>query len=82
MGQIAGDGALASFILAGVMLLLSGFGLLHYRKVPAVEELGATHVLRAAKSWSNTSSGVSPKRTHKQSSAPGRAGREHVCFGS
>jgi len=41
MGQIAGDGALASFILAGLMLVLSGFGLLHYRKVPATVELGA-----------------------------------------
>src|SRR5665213_2947840 len=42
MGQIAGDGALASFILAGLMLLLSGFGLLHYRRVPATLELGVT----------------------------------------
>lgn len=42
MGQIAGDGALASFILAGLMLVLVGFGLLHYRKVPATAELGAT----------------------------------------
>ena len=42
MGQIAGDGALASFILAGLMLLLVGFGLLHYRRVPATAELRAT----------------------------------------
>ncbi|MCU1492141.1 MAG: hypothetical protein JWM85_3546 [Acidimicrobiaceae bacterium] len=41
MGQIAGDGALASFILAGLMVLLSGLGLLHYRRVPAVEQLGS-----------------------------------------
>ena len=42
MGQIAGDAALAAFILAGLMLVLVGFGLLHFRRVPAVEELGAT----------------------------------------
>jgi hypothetical protein len=42
MGQIAGDAALASFILAGLMLVLVGFGLLHYRRVPAVKELGVT----------------------------------------
>ncbi len=42
MGQIAGDAALASFLLAGLMLVLVGFGLLHYRKVPVTEELGAT----------------------------------------
>src|ERR1700733_12525638 len=41
MGQIAGDAALASFILAGLMLVLVGFGLLHYRRVSATEELGA-----------------------------------------
>src|SRR5665213_2087925 len=41
MGQIAGDAALAAFILAGLMLVLVGFGLLHFRRVPAVEELGA-----------------------------------------
>src|SRR3984957_6758383 len=40
MGQIAGGGALASFILAGLMLILSGLGLLHYRRVPVTEELG------------------------------------------
>jgi hypothetical protein len=41
MGQIAGDAALASFILAGLMLSLVGFGLLHYRRVSVTEELGA-----------------------------------------
>lgn len=41
MGEIAGDAALASFILAGLMLVLVGFGLLHYRKVPETKELGA-----------------------------------------
>jgi hypothetical protein len=40
MGQIAGDAALASFIMAGLMLVLVGFGLLHYRKVPTSKELG------------------------------------------
>jgi hypothetical protein len=39
MGQIAGDGALASFILAGLMLILVGLGLLHYRKVEETVEL-------------------------------------------
>ena len=42
MGQIAGDGALASFLLAGLMIVLVGFGLLHYRRVPAAAELGFT----------------------------------------
>jgi hypothetical protein len=42
MGQIAGDAALASFLLAGLMLVLVGFGLLHYRRVPATEDLLAT----------------------------------------
>jgi hypothetical protein len=41
MGQIAGDAALASFLLAGIMLALVGFGLLHYRRVSATEELGS-----------------------------------------
>jgi hypothetical protein len=39
MGQIAGDAALAAFILAGIMLVLTVLGLLHYRKVPEVAEL-------------------------------------------
>jgi hypothetical protein len=42
MGQIAGDAALSAFLLAGLMLLLVGFGLLHYRRVPATAELGVT----------------------------------------
>jgi hypothetical protein len=42
MGQIAGDAALAAFILAGLMLSLVGFGLLHYRRASATEELGTT----------------------------------------
>ena len=40
MGQLAGDAALAAFLLAGIMLLLVVAGLLHYRKVPATLELG------------------------------------------
>jgi hypothetical protein len=40
MGQIAADGALASFLLAGLMVILVGFGLLHYRRVPVAAELG------------------------------------------
>ena len=46
MGQIAGDAALASFILAGLMAILVGFGLLHYRRVPATAELGSTTTSR------------------------------------
>src|ERR1700722_9564883 len=42
MGQVAGAAALASFVLAGLMLILSGFGLLHYRRVPATTEFGVT----------------------------------------
>lgn len=34
MGQIAGDASLAAFILGGVMLVLTGLGLLHFRKTP------------------------------------------------
>jgi hypothetical protein len=41
MGSLAGDAALAAFILAGLMLALVAFGLLHFRRVPATEELGA-----------------------------------------
>jgi len=40
MGQIAGDAALAAFLLAGLMLALVGFGLLHYRRVSVTQELG------------------------------------------
>lgn len=40
MGEIAGDAALAAFLLAGLMLALVGFGLLHYRRVPFAQELG------------------------------------------
>jgi hypothetical protein len=39
MGQIAGDAALAAFILAGLMLVLVAAGLRHFRGVPATEEL-------------------------------------------
>jgi hypothetical protein len=42
MGQIAGDAALAAFLLAGLMLALVGFGLLHYRRVSVTTELGAS----------------------------------------
>jgi hypothetical protein len=42
MGQIAGDAALAAFLLAGLMLALVGFGLLHYRRVSVTKELGAS----------------------------------------
>jgi hypothetical protein len=39
MGQIAFIGAIVSFVLAGVMLVLSGFGFWHLRRVDPVEEL-------------------------------------------
>jgi hypothetical protein len=41
MGQIAGDAALAAFLLAGIMALLVAFGLLHYRKTTPADELGS-----------------------------------------
>jgi hypothetical protein len=42
-GQIALYASIASFFLAGVMLVLTGFGLLHYRRVPADAEFPAVH---------------------------------------
>lgn len=39
MSQIAGDAALAAFILAGIMLVLVSLGQLHYRRVSVVTEL-------------------------------------------
>ena len=39
MGQIALIASIVSFALAGVTLLLSGFGLWHSRRVPAEEEI-------------------------------------------
>ena len=39
MGQIALIAAIVTFVLAGVTLLLSGFGLWHYRRVPVEEEI-------------------------------------------
>jgi hypothetical protein len=39
MGQIALIGAVVSFILAGVMLVLTGFGFWHLRRVNPAEEL-------------------------------------------
>jgi hypothetical protein len=41
MGQLAGDVALAAFLLAGIMLLLVAFGLLHVLRVPENEDLGS-----------------------------------------
>jgi hypothetical protein len=43
MGAIAGDAALAAFVLAGIMLLFVAAGLLHFRRVPETVEFG-THV--------------------------------------
>jgi hypothetical protein len=39
MGRIAFIGAIVSFVLAGVMLVLSGFGFWHLRRVDPAEEL-------------------------------------------
>ncbi len=39
MGQIAGLAAIASFVLAGIMLLLSLLGMLHFRRAPEHAEL-------------------------------------------
>jgi hypothetical protein len=39
MGQIALIGSIVSFVLAGVMLVLSGFGFWHLRRVDPAEEL-------------------------------------------
>ena len=42
MGQIALIGAIVSFIMAGVMLVLTGFGFWHLRRVDPAEELMPT----------------------------------------
>jgi hypothetical protein len=42
-GQIALYAAIASFFLAGVMMILTLFGLLHFRRVPADAEFPAVH---------------------------------------
>lgn len=39
MGQIAGDAALAAFILAGVMLVLVILGLVHIRRTPEAAQI-------------------------------------------
>jgi hypothetical protein len=39
MGEIAGDAALAAFVLAGVMLLLVVAGVIHLRRTPEVAEI-------------------------------------------
>jgi hypothetical protein len=50
-GTIAGDGAIAAFCVGGVMLLLTGLGLWHIRRVPAAQEfpksLGASQAKAA-----------------------------------
>ena len=44
MGMLAGIAAIAAFIAAAVMLLLSGLGLMHARRVsPATEILSGQH---------------------------------------
>ena len=39
LGQIAMYGAIAAFVLAGIMVILEGLGLWHSRKVPEREQL-------------------------------------------
>ena len=43
MGQIALWGAVISFVLAGVMLLLTLVGLVHLRRVPQDQEFPQAH---------------------------------------
>jgi hypothetical protein len=43
MGQIALIGAIVSFVLAGVMLVMTGFGFWHVRRVDPAEELMPQH---------------------------------------
>ncbi|MBL7493749.1 hypothetical protein I6A60_35120 [Frankia sp. AgB1.9] len=43
LGQIALIAAIASFVLGGVMLLLTGLGLLHLRRTGPAEELAFSH---------------------------------------
>jgi hypothetical protein len=42
-GQIALIASIVSFVLAGIMLLLTLIGLLHFRRVPADAEFPAVH---------------------------------------
>jgi hypothetical protein len=37
-GNIAADGAIAAFLVGGIMLVLTGQGLSHIRRVPATQE--------------------------------------------
>jgi uncharacterized membrane protein YphA (DoxX/SURF4 family) len=48
MGMIAGIAAIAAFIAAAVMLILSGFGLLHARRVSPAAEFLSGHPAHAA----------------------------------
>jgi len=51
-GTIAGDGAIAAFCVAGIMLFLTALGLLHIRRVPESQEfpksLGSVETAQAA----------------------------------
>ena len=49
-GQIALCASMACFVLAGIMLVLMLFGLLHFRRVPADAEFPAAH---AVQEWSS-----------------------------
>lgn len=44
-GQIALVASIVSFVLAGVMLVLTGFGLWHFRRAPADAEFPAVHTV-------------------------------------
>ena len=43
-GQIALVASVVSFVLAGIMLLLTLFGLIHMRRVPGDQEFPKVHV--------------------------------------
>ncbi|HVM67482.1 MAG TPA: hypothetical protein VMU14_21600, partial [Acidimicrobiales bacterium] len=49
IGQIAGIAAIASFVLAAVMAVLTGFGIWHLRKVSPTDEIFESEDLGAAK---------------------------------
>lgn len=57
MGQIALLSSIVSFVMAGLTLVLSGFGLWHFRKVPAEVEIPRFHTTGA---FAGSGSGSGP----------------------
>ena len=72
MGQIALIGAICSFVLAAVMLLLSGLGFWHLRRVDPAQEVFAPRWPPPPRPWPESHQG--PEGTRPSSRAP-RAGR-------